>query len=111
MAQQCRYELLIQYRAVTRAARTSGRVASVVLASLCGRRITASEIAREIEMPRSTVLRRLQELTDMGFVRRDGRGYLATEKANVRAFKRDLDTIVAEIIAAAKELEKISVQF
>ena len=84
--------------------------ARVLLASLCGRRITASAIAREIEMPRSTVQRRLQELIDVGLVRRDGRGYVATEKANVRAFKRDLNKVVAEIITVAKKLEQIQDQ-
>jgi predicted transcriptional regulator len=81
--------------------------ARVLLASLCGRRITASAIAREIELPRSTVQRRLQELIDGGLVRRDGRGYVATDKANVRAFKRDLDDIIADIITVAKKLEQI----
>jgi DNA-binding transcriptional ArsR family regulator len=56
----------------------SGYVAigsQVLIGQAQGRPLTASDIARHLEMPRPTVLRRLKTMTKLGIVERKGRLY------------------------------------
>jgi hypothetical protein len=81
---------------------------AVIIGHLRGRPMTTRRIARYVWMPRTTVLRRLQLLLRLGYVRRKGRAYcvserylLAPPKALNDAIKIILDT--ADMLRAERK--------
>jgi len=71
------------------------------------RPLSASKLARIAEMPRTTVLRRLAALIELGYLERVGDSYYLTAKANVPNQRRVLLEHIDNIQHAAKELSKI----
>jgi len=72
-----------------------------------GRPLSASKLARIAEMPRTTVLRRLAALIELGYLERVGDSYYLTAKSNVPNQRRVLLEHINNIQHAAKELSKI----
>ena len=60
-------------------------------------------------MPRTTVLRRLAALRELGYLERIGNGYYLTTKANVPNQRRVLLDHIKNIQHAAKELSKMDI--
>jgi predicted transcriptional regulator len=76
---------------------------AVVIGHLRGRPMTTRRIARYIGMPRTTVLRRLQFLLRLGYVRREGRVYWLSERY-LRAPPKALNEAVKLILETADAL-------
>ena len=74
-----------------------------------GRPLSASRLAHIAEMPRTTVLRRLDILIKLGYVQRDGNSYCLTTKANVPNQRGVLLKHINNIQHAAKELSKMDI--
>src|SRR6516162_6707402 len=72
-----------------------------------GKPLSASRLARVAEMPRTTVLRRLAALIELGYLERIGNAYYLTAKSNVPNQRRVLLYHINNIQHAAKELSKI----
>jgi len=60
----------------------------VFIAHVAGKPATASQIARTLEMPRNTIVRKLDWLIQEGYVRRRGTKYCMTEKVNVTGLEQ-----------------------
>jgi len=67
----------------------------------------ASTIAHAIKLPRTTVLRRLQELEKHGYVERVGNAYRVTDKVNLPDVEARLDRRIAMIIDTARRLTEL----
>jgi DNA-binding IclR family transcriptional regulator len=80
----------------------------IFLSTVEGKPPTASALSRRLEMPRATLLRRLGELIEIGYVKRIGNGYVVTEKVNTPQLEKYLAQNVSDIVAAAKELSKMN---
>jgi IclR helix-turn-helix domain len=76
---------------------------AVVIGHLSGRPMTTRRIARFIGMPRTTVLRRLQLLLRLDYVRRERRAYLLSEHY-LRAPPRALNEAIKIIFETAEAL-------
>ena len=74
-----------------------------------GKPLSASRLARVAEMPRTTVLRRLAVLIEVGYLERIGNRYYVTAKANVPNQRRVLLDHINNIQHAAKELSKMDI--
>ena len=74
-----------------------------------GRPLSASRLARIAEMPRTTVLRRLATLIELGYLQREGSAYYLTAKANVPNQRGVLLEHIDNIQHAAKELSKMDI--
>ena len=74
-----------------------------------GKPLSASRLARVAEMPRTTVLRRLAALIELGYLERVGNSYYLTAKANVPNQRRVLLGHINYIQHAAKELSKMDI--
>jgi hypothetical protein len=74
-----------------------------------GRPLSASHLARIAEIPRTTVLRRLAGLIELGYVERTGTTYYLTAKSNVPNQRRVLLDHIKNIQLAAKELSKMDI--
>jgi predicted transcriptional regulator len=70
---------------------------------LRGRPMTTRRIARYIGMPRTTVLRRLQVLLRLDYVRREGRAYCVSERY-LRAPPKALNEAIKIILETAEAL-------
>jgi DNA-binding MarR family transcriptional regulator len=68
-----------------------------------------STIAQALKIPRSTVLRRLQEMVKYGYVERVGNAYRVTDKVNIPDLQRKLKKRVDMIVETAKELSKLDI--
>ena len=55
----------------------------VFIAHVAGRPATASQIARTLEMPRNTAVRKLDWLIRKGYITRRGTKYCMTDKVNL----------------------------
>lgn len=66
-------------------------------------RATPSQAARALQLPRVTVLRRMQDLQKLGLIKRVGKAYVATNKAN-RLAGQHADMIMS----AARKLSKLN---
>jgi hypothetical protein len=60
----------------------------VFIAHVAGKPATASQVARALEMPRNTTVRKLDWLIKEGYVTRRGRKYCMTEKVNVTGLEQ-----------------------
>jgi predicted transcriptional regulator len=76
---------------------------AVVIGHLRGRPMTTRRIARYIGMPRTTVLRRLQLLLRLDYVRREGRAYCVSERY-LRAPPKALNEAIKIILETAEAL-------
>ena len=74
-----------------------------------GKPLSASRLARVAEMPRTTVLRRLAALIELGYLERIGNVYYLTAKSNVPNQRRALLHHINNIQHAAKELSKMDI--
>jgi IclR helix-turn-helix domain len=72
-----------------------------------GKPLSASRLARIAEMPRTTVLRRLAMLIELGYLERIGNRYYLTAKSNVPYQRRVLLEHISNIQHTAKELSKM----
>jgi hypothetical protein len=62
----------------------------VFIAHVAGKPCTASQVARALEMPRNTAVRKLDWLMKEGYVMRFGTKYCMTEKVNVTGLEQVL---------------------
>jgi len=62
----------------------------VFIAHVAGKPATASQVARSLEMPRNTAVRKLVWLMKEGYVMRRGTKYCMTEKINVTGLEQVL---------------------
>jgi hypothetical protein len=62
----------------------------VFIAHVAGKPCTASQVARALEMPRNTAVRKLDWLMKEGYVMRRGTKYCMTEKINVTGLEQVL---------------------
>jgi len=60
----------------------------VFIAHVAGKPATASQVARALEMPRNTTVRKLEWLIREGYVTRRGTKYCMTEKVNVTGLEQ-----------------------
>src|SRR5262245_12738898 len=60
----------------------------VFIAHVAGKPATASQVARALEMPRNTAVRKLDWLIREGYVARRGTKYCMTEKVNVTGLEQ-----------------------
>jgi DNA-binding IclR family transcriptional regulator len=70
--------------------------------------VNAAKIAHVVKMPRSTVLRRLQELMRYGYVERVGNAYRITDKINIPSLKNRLQRRIEMIIETASKLSELN---
>ena len=69
---------------------------------------TASKLAREVGVPRPTVVRHLQRLVRLGALRREGTGYSIPEEViNAPDAERGAFNRIKIVLRAAKELSEI----
>jgi hypothetical protein len=78
---------------------------AVYFGHLSGRPMTAHKISMFIDMPRTSVLRRLAVLSRNGYVRRQGRYYYVAD-ARLRRSPADLDAAIKSVVAAGKALQQ-----
>lgn len=64
----------------------------------------ASQIAHALRLPRTAVLRRLQELVKHGYVERVGNAYRVTDKVNIPHLQNKLQRRIDMVMATAKKL-------
>src|SRR5262249_10829951 len=72
-----------------------------------GKPLSASKLAHIAEMPRTTVLRRLTALIELGYLERIGNSYYLTAKSNVPNQRHVLLEHINNIQNAPKELSKM----
>jgi hypothetical protein len=70
--------------------------------------VTPSKIAQVLKMPRSTVLRRLQDLVKNGYVERVGNAYRVTDKVNIPDLKNRLQRRIEMIMETARKLSELN---
>lgn len=84
---------------------------AVVIGHLRGRPMSTRRIARYVGMPRTTVLRRLQSLLRLDYVRRDGSAYCLSERylsAPPKALNEAIKIILETGEALRAEQRKVS---
>ena len=69
--------------------------------------VRASQIAHALKLPRSTVLRRLQELVKDRYVERVGNAYRVTDKVNIPDLRNKLQRRIDVIIETAQRLSEL----
>jgi hypothetical protein len=79
-------------------------IQAVYFGDLSGCPMTAHKISMFIDMPRTSVLRRLAVLARNGYVRRQGRYYYIAE-ARLRNSPADLDAAIKTVVSAGKALQ------
>ena len=67
----------------------------------------ASQIAHALRLPRTAVLRRLQDLVKEGFVERVGNAYRVSDKVNIPDLQNKLQRRIDMITETAKKLSKV----
>lgn len=68
----------------------------------------ASTIAHALKLPRSLVLRRLNDMVRLGYVERVGNAYRVTDKVNIPDLRQKLQQRVDMILHTARELAKLA---
>jgi hypothetical protein len=76
----------------------------VFIAHVAGKPCTASQVARALEMPRNTAVRKLDWLMKEGYVMRRGTKYCMTEKINVTGLEQVLRMHVRLCEASVRNL-------
>ena len=76
----------------------------VFIAHVAGKPATASQVARTLEMPRNTAVRKLDWLMKEGYVMRRGTKYCMTEKINVTGLEQVLRMHVRLCEASVRNL-------
>ena len=79
----------------------------VFLRTLMCSPVHASTIARSLQLPRATVLRRLQEMVKHGYVERVGNAYRVTDKVNIPGLQERLQRRIEMITETAKKLSEL----
>lgn len=69
--------------------------------------VTVNKTVRALKLPRLTVVRRLQELTKLGYVERVGNAYVATDKVNLPDLQRKVRRRIDLIADCAKRLAEL----
>jgi predicted transcriptional regulator len=68
--------------------------------------VRASQIAHALKLPRTTVLRRLQDLVKDGYVERVGNAYRVTDKVNIPDLQNRLQRRIDMVTDTAKKLSE-----
>ena len=76
----------------------------VFIAHVAGKPATASQVARALEMPRNTTVRKLDWLIKEGYVTRRGTKYCMTEKVNVTGLEQVMRMQARLCEASARKL-------
>jgi hypothetical protein len=71
--------------------------------------VRASTIAQVLKIPRTTVLRRLNDMQKLGYVEHVGNAYRVTDKVNIPDLKQKLQKRIDMILATARELSKLNI--
>jgi predicted transcriptional regulator len=79
----------------------------ILIAHVEHKPMTATRLARTLEMPRTTALRRLQWLTARGYVVKVGRSYRLTDKINVGGIERLMRLQLGLVEASARTFSSI----
>jgi DNA-binding MarR family transcriptional regulator len=69
--------------------------------------VRASTIAQTLKLPRTTVIRRLQDMVKQGYVERVGNAYRVTDKVNIPELQDKLQRRIDMILETAGELSKL----
>ncbi len=69
--------------------------------------VRASTIAQALKLPRTTVIRRLQDMVKQGYVERVGNAYRVTDKVNIPELQDKLQRRIDMILETARELSKL----
>ena len=69
--------------------------------------VRANTIAQTLKLPRTTVIRRLQDMVKQGYVERVGNAYRVTDKVNIPELQDKLQRRIDMIIETAGELSKL----
>jgi DNA-binding IclR family transcriptional regulator len=70
--------------------------------------VRASTIAQTLKLPRTTVIRRLQDMVKQGYVERVGNAYRVTDKVNIPELQDKLQRRIDLILETARELSKLN---
>jgi hypothetical protein len=81
----------------------------VFIAHVAGKPCTASQVARALEMPRNTTVRKLDWLIREGYVTRRGRKYCMTEKVNVTGLEQVMKMQARLCEASARNLSILDI--
>src|SRR3984957_18443764 len=79
----------------------------VFLPTLMCSPVRASTIAQALKLPKTTVIRRLQDMVKLGYVERVGNAYRVTDKVNIPELQDKLQRRIDMIIETARELSKL----
>ena len=69
--------------------------------------VRAGTVAQALKLPRTTVIRRLQDMVKQGYVERVGNAYRVTDKVNIPELQDKLQRRIDMIIETARELSKL----
>jgi len=69
--------------------------------------VRASTIVQVLRLPRTTVIRRLQDMVKQGYVERVGNAYRVTDKVNIPELQDKLQRRIDLILETAGELSKL----
>ena len=72
--------------------------------------VRASTIAHTLKLPRTTVLRRLNDMEKLGYVEHVGNAYRMTDKVNIPDLRHRLQQRIDMILATARELSKLDLE-
>jgi DNA-binding MarR family transcriptional regulator len=81
----------------------------VFLRTLMCSPVRASTIAQVLKIPRTTVLRRLNDMEKLGYVEHVGNAYRMTDKVNIPDLKQKLQKRIDMILATARELSNLDI--
>jgi DNA-binding MarR family transcriptional regulator len=71
--------------------------------------VRTSTIAQVLKIPRTTVLRRLNDMEKLGYVERVGNAYRMTDRVNIPDLKQKLQKRIDMILATARELSNLNI--
>ena len=71
--------------------------------------VRASTIAQVLKIPRATVLKRLNDMEELGYVEHVGNAYRMTDKVNIPNLQQKLQKRVDMILATARELSNLNI--
>ena len=71
--------------------------------------VRASTIAQVLKIPRTTVLRRLNDMEKLGYVEHVANAYRMTDKVNIPDLQQKLQKRIDMVLATARELSKLDI--